>query len=66
LWQYSTIQVDFNAEVEKIPVVTLIGKQEVEQQTLSVRTRQSEELGALKLSELQKRMQEAIENRQQI
>jgi threonyl-tRNA synthetase len=41
------------AEVEKIPVVAVIGKREVEQQTLSIRTRKSGDLGALKLTDLQ-------------
>jgi len=54
------------AEVEKVPVVAVIGKREVEQQTLSVRTRQSGELGSLTLSELQERMQQAIMSRQPI
>ncbi|NJL39673.1 MAG: threonine--tRNA ligase [Leptolyngbyaceae cyanobacterium RM2_2_4] len=54
------------AEVEKIPVVAVIGKREVENQTLSIRTRQSGELGSLTRLELQERMQQAIENRQPI
>jgi threonyl-tRNA synthetase len=54
------------AELEKIPVVAVIGKREVEQQTLSVRTRQSGELGSLTLSDLQEKMQQAMMIRQQI
>jgi threonyl-tRNA synthetase len=54
------------AELEKIPVVAVIGKREVEHQTLSVRTRQSGELGSLTQLELQERMQKAIQNKQQI
>ncbi|MDV2994788.1 MAG: Threonine--tRNA ligase [Chroococcidiopsis sp. SAG 2025] len=54
------------AEVEKIPVVAVIGKREIEQRTLSVRTRQSGELGSLTQSELHERMQKAIQNKQQI
>jgi threonyl-tRNA synthetase len=54
------------AELEKIPVVAVVGKREVENQTLSVRTRQSGELGSLTQLELQERMQKAIENRQPI
>lgn len=45
------------AELAKIPVVAIVGKREVENQTLSVRTRQAGELGALTLSELQEKMQ---------
>lgn len=54
------------AELEKIPVVAVIGKREVENQTLSVRTRQAGELGSLTLIELQEKMQQAIVNKQQI
>ncbi|MGF1493597.1 MAG: threonine--tRNA ligase, partial [Microcoleaceae cyanobacterium] len=54
------------AEVEKIPVVAVIGKREVANQTLSVRTRQSGELGSLTQSELHETMQKAIQNQQQI
>ncbi|WP_416671357.1 threonine--tRNA ligase [Egbenema bharatensis] len=48
------------AEVEKIPVVAVIGKREVEQQTLSVRTRRSGDLGALELTDLQALMEQAM------
>jgi len=48
------------AELEKIPVVVVIGKREVEQQTLSVRTRQAGEMGSLTLPELQQHLQTAI------
>jgi len=48
------------AELEKIPVVAVVGKREVEQQTLSVRSRQSGDLGVLILEELQDKMQGAI------
>jgi threonyl-tRNA synthetase len=48
------------AELEKIPVVTVVGKKEVENQNLSVRTRQSGDLGVLNIDELLHRLQEAI------
>jgi threonyl-tRNA synthetase len=48
------------AELEKIPLVAVIGNREVEQQTLSVRSRQSGDLGVLSLEELQTKMQTAI------
>ncbi|NER35460.1 MAG: threonine--tRNA ligase [Oscillatoria sp. SIO1A7] len=48
------------AELEKIPVVAVVGKREVANQTLSVRTRQSGDLGALTLEVLQEKMQAAI------
>ncbi|MCC5626591.1 aminoacyl--tRNA ligase-related protein, partial [Nostoc sp. CHAB 5715] len=48
------------AELEKIPVVAVVGKKEVENQNLSVRTRQSGDLGVLNIDELLHRLQEAI------
>jgi threonyl-tRNA synthetase len=51
------------AELEKIPVVAVVGKREVEEQTLSVRTRQSGDLGALTVAEVQGRMAAAIADR---
>jgi threonyl-tRNA synthetase len=51
-----------NAELEKIPVVAVVGKREVETQTLSVRTRQSG-LVTLALPELQNHLQQAIEEK---
>ncbi|HAZ43551.1 MAG TPA: threonine--tRNA ligase [Cyanobacteria bacterium UBA11371] len=49
-----------NAELEKIPVSVILGKREVENQSLSVRTRKAGELGTLSLSELQECLQAAI------
>ncbi|HAX79802.1 MAG TPA: threonine--tRNA ligase [Cyanobacteria bacterium UBA11372] len=49
-----------NAEIEKIPVSAIVGKREVENQTLSVRSRKAGELGTLSLSNLQDRLQGAI------
>jgi threonyl-tRNA synthetase len=51
------------AELEKIPVVAVVGKREVEQQTLSVRTRQDGDSGALGLTELQGLLERAITDR---
>ena len=48
------------AELEKIPVVAVIGKKEVENQTLSIRTRQNGDLGVLTIDEILPRLQEAI------
>ncbi|MDF5711752.1 MAG: threonine--tRNA ligase [Nostoc sp. S4] len=48
------------AELEKIPVVAVVGKKEVENQNLSVRTRQSGDLGILNMDKLMHRLQEAI------
>ena len=48
------------AELEKIPLVAVIGQREVDGQTLSVRARQSGDLGALSLTDLCEKMQFAI------
>ncbi|URD48463.1 threonine--tRNA ligase [Chroococcidiopsis sp. CCNUC1] len=49
------------AELEKIPVVAVVGKKEIETQTLSVRTRQQGELGQLTLPALQEHLQQPIQ-----
>ncbi len=54
------------AELEKIPIVAVIGKREVETQVLGIRTRQSSEQRQLTLPELHTRMQQAIIAKQQI
>ena len=48
------------AEVEKIPVVGVIGKREVETNTLSIRTRKSGDLGALIVDNIINRLQQVI------
>lgn len=48
------------AEVENFPVVAVIGKREVEQQTLSVRTRHAGELGSLLLTELSEKLETTV------
>ncbi|MEL6161658.1 MAG: threonine--tRNA ligase [Cyanobacteria bacterium J06554_11] len=48
------------AELEKIPIVAVVGQREVDGQTLSVRARQSGDLGALPVSNLCEKMQIAI------
>ncbi len=48
------------AELEKIPVVAVVGKKEVENQNLSVRTRQSGDLGVLNMDDLLHHLREAI------
>lgn len=49
-----------NGELEKIPVVAVVGKREVENQTLSIRTRQRGDLGAMSVVELKKSLEEVI------
>lgn len=48
------------AELEKIPVISVIGQREVEAQTIGVRTRQSGDLGALAVPEVIEKLQDAI------
>ncbi|NJL02243.1 MAG: threonine--tRNA ligase [Spirulinaceae cyanobacterium SM2_1_0] len=55
-----------NAELEKIPVAIIVGKQEVTDQTLSVRTRQQGDIGTLTLADLQARLDVAIAAKSQI
>ena len=52
-----------NAELEKIPVVAVLGKKEVAEQTLSVRIRKQGDIGALTMADLQNRLQLAIEGK---
>ena len=49
-----------NAELEKIPVVAVVGKREVENQTLSIRTRQQGDIGAMTLTELKENLDKAM------
>ncbi|MEM9137759.1 MAG: threonine--tRNA ligase [Cyanobacteria bacterium P01_F01_bin.42] len=53
------------AQLDKIPVVAVLGKREMEQQTLSVRSRQAGDLGAIALTELQERMHQTIADKTQ-
>ncbi len=48
------------AELEKIPVLGIIGKKEVETNTLSVRTRQTGDLGTITLNEVINYLENAI------
>jgi threonyl-tRNA synthetase len=51
-----------NAEKEKIPVVGVVGANEVENGTISIRTRVAGELGAMGVDEVVTRMVDAIAN----
>ena len=48
------------AELEKIPVISVIGQREMDTQALGVRTRQSGDLGALTVPEVIEKMKDAI------
>ena len=50
-----------NAEMQKIPVMAVIGAKEVESQTLSVRTRAAGDLGAIAVSEIVPKLQTAMQ-----
>jgi threonyl-tRNA synthetase len=49
-----------NAEKQKIPVMSVVGDKEVENNTLSIRTRASGELGAIAVSEVIEKLSKAI------
>ncbi len=51
------------AELEKIPVVAVIGMKEMETETLSIRTRKGGDLGVLSIADLQQKMQQVIEDK---
>ncbi|MDJ0594081.1 MAG: threonine--tRNA ligase [Pleurocapsa sp. MO_226.B13] len=52
-----------NAEKQKIPVMSVVGDKEVEENTLSIRTRASGELGAIAVSEVIDKLTAAINER---
>ena len=49
-----------NAELEKIPVVAVVGKREMENQHLSLRTRKAGDIGALSINDTVTHLQSAI------
>ncbi|MEO0012463.1 MAG: threonyl-tRNA synthetase [Cyanobacteriota bacterium] len=49
-----------NSELEKIPVVAVVGQREVEHQTLSIRTRQQGDIGTMTITELKESFEKAI------
>lgn len=51
-----------NAEKQKIPVMAVIGAKEVENNSLSIRTRASGELGTIPVAEVMEKMKQAIAN----
>lgn len=53
-----------NGEMAKIPVMAIVGAKEMETRTLSVRTRQGGDLGALPVREVEERLQRAVNQRQ--
>ncbi|MEC4984333.1 MAG: threonine--tRNA ligase [Oscillatoria sp. PMC 1068.18] len=51
-----------NAEKDKIPMMAVVGAKEVENNTLSIRTRAAGELGAISVTEVIEKMKNAIAN----
>ncbi len=51
-----------NAEIQKIPVMAVIGAKEIESQSLSIRTRSQGDLGLLKSENVLEKMKQAVEN----
>eukprot|EP00250_Pteridium_aquilinum_P033217 c5330_g1_i2 orf=97-2145(+) len=49
-----------NAEIQKVPLMAVVGPKEVETETLTVRTRHGGELGTLSVNEVAARIQEAV------
>ena len=52
-----------DATLQKVPYLGIIGKQEVENNTISVRTREGKDLGQLKISEFQTRIKQEIDKK---
>jgi threonyl-tRNA synthetase len=55
-----------NAEKQKIPVMAVVGAQEVQNNTLSIRTRTSGELGAIAVDKIIEQLQTAIATKQNL
>ncbi|MGK7929380.1 MAG: His/Gly/Thr/Pro-type tRNA ligase C-terminal domain-containing protein, partial [Spirulina sp.] len=55
-----------NAELEKIPVVAIVGKREVETQTLSIRTRQQGDIGTMNITELKESLEKVLAHKTNI
>ena len=52
-----------DATLQKVPYLGIIGKQEVENKTISVRTREGKDLGQLKISEFLDRVKQEIDKK---
>ena len=55
-----------NAELEKIPVVAVVGKREVETQTLSIRTRKQGDIGTMNITELKESLGQVMADKTKI
>jgi threonyl-tRNA synthetase len=52
-----------DAQINKIPYMFLVGDREVESETVGVRLRSGEDLGALSLNEMKKRISSEVEGK---
>ena len=52
-----------NAEVQKVPLMAVVGPKEVESQTLTVRTRHGGEIGTLSVDEVAARIKAVVASR---
>lgn len=52
-----------DATLQKVPFLGIIGKQEIENETISVRTREGKDLGQLKISEFQNKVKQEIDKK---
>jgi threonyl-tRNA synthetase len=52
-----------DATLQKVPVLGIIGKQEVEQKTISLRSRDGKDLGKLEISDLIQRLKQEIDKK---
>jgi threonyl-tRNA synthetase len=51
-----------NGEVQKVPIMAVVGSKEVESHSLSIRTRQTGDLGSLSVESVLARLKEALGN----
>ncbi len=52
-----------DATLQKVPFLGIIGKQEVENETISVRTREGKDLGQIKISDFQNKLKQEIDKK---
>lgn len=52
-----------DATLQKVPYLGIIGKQEIENETISVRTREGKDLGQIKISDFQNKLKQEIDKK---
>ncbi len=63
-WALLVLALPMNAQNQKIPYMLVIGDREVEAESVSVRLRSEENLGAMSIGEFQKRAEKDIAGRE--